>query len=236
MLALQLLLGFALLFIGLLLVMDRQLRRTIARLESETADSRLTSDKPTYWAALLAQVSLHPDIRTRLAWFRKVRDLQSEAASELGVDLSPEPSLSDFVQDELGNTQHDLLALELDEALLLLSEYRDLFPDFAERIERRVAEMPSLSQDDLEAKAHFQRIAGLLVNSPSNDGLDPQELQWEHREAFLHAEAHARATLEGEEALGDCHRYWALKKQYLLEHHGIAWSSPQDRLPNVRFD
>ncbi len=36
--------------------------------------------------------------------------------------------------------------------------------------------------------------------------------------------------------LGFCHRYWAVKKRILRERFGIAWRSPAELNPHIRFD
>jgi len=229
-------LALALLFIGIMIMLHRDLMRTVARHES---DYRRLSDRrsaPTYLHNLIVSVSSHRDLRKRLGWFQRVKDLQSDAAKELGVDSDGESVIWGFVSDELRDTQQELLALEPDELQQVVSEFRDLFPGFAASVEHLASELAEDSGDGLKAKDRFRRVLGRMIESATSEKVDPQELQSEHQDAFRDAEAHAAAAVAGYKGRGSSHVYWSHKKQYLLEQHGISWSSPAELNRDIFYD
>ena len=134
------------------------------------------------------------------------------------------------------NMQQELLALEPDELQQVVAEFRDLFPGFAASVERLATELADDNGDSLKAKDWFRRVLGRIVYAGTSEKIDPQELLLEHQDAFRDAEAHAAAAVADYDGRGGCHVYWSHMKQYLLEKHGLSWSSPAELNPHTMYD
>lgn len=65
---------------------------------------------------------------------------------------------------------------------------------------------------------------------------DPVEYTDEYLRVELELERLIRSEIGEEKYLGFCHKYWSTKKNILKNKFEIAWKSPAELNPTIRFD
>ena len=66
---------------------------------------------------------------------------------------------------------------------------------------------------------------------------DPVEYSWEWEKIYYDVEAELDRRLANvPRQMGFCFRYWAMKRELLMEKYGIDWRSPSQMNPRVMFD
>lgn len=66
--------------------------------------------------------------------------------------------------------------------------------------------------------------------------LKPMIAEADREAARQLAEFRSKRDPPGTPRLGDCHLYWAVKKDFLREKYGIEWRTPGEMNPGIAFD
>jgi len=78
-----------------------------------------------------------------------------------------------------------------------------------------------------------------IPDEPDSIKRDRVEIEIEHEIVFASIDIEVEEVLNNHPRKGDlgfCHIYWETKKEILFQKHGIAWRTPAELNPNVRFE